>query len=175
MIEIGVKNKSCCKSNIIWITILIFFVLSAGCNHKKYERRVVITSPDESQSITVITRNKTRFVINGHHRNVPDTNFVKLDISQISDLGDELGICWEIDNYQWRLVNHKSIVIESKLDTTTFDFKEELEKTENGIPTMKEYLYDNCVRIGINYNLGIRLGIENGYSITPKSGANISN
>lgn len=113
MIETGVKNKSCCKSNIISITILIFFMFSAGCNHKKYERRVVITSPDESQSITVITRNKTRFVINGHHKKVPDTNFVKLDISQISDLGDELGICWEIDNYQWRLVNHKSIVIES--------------------------------------------------------------
>lgn len=157
---------------MIYTIVFIFILL--GCNHRKYERILYVESPDSSNVITILTRNDIRYIIDGKYKNVPNTDYVKLDISQITDLSDELGICWNTeDGFKWRLVNHKARIMENKLDSHSFDFKEELEKDERGVPTMKEYLSDNCTRIGLYYNLEVRLGIKKGYNVYPEGSAHV--
>lgn len=137
---------------------VLILALSLACSHKSWEI-VVITSPDKSQSITVITQGNIRYIIDGKHKKIPNEDYVKLDISKVSPIGDQIGICWNVDGYNWRFVNDESQLIENKLDRSLFDFKCELEKTKQGGPTFKEYLYENCVRISIREN---RVDPENG-------------
>ncbi len=99
--------------------------------------------------MTIITHGETRYIINGQHNSIPKTNYVKLDISGIDPIGDEIGICWKNDNYDWEIVNHQSKVLDNKLDTLKFKFNESLERDNRGIPDTKKYHKPNCGTIDL--------------------------
>ena len=106
-------------------------------------------SADKKQCVTVITKGEIRYIINGNHNSIPESNYVKIDKSGIDPIGDEIGICWKNENYEWEIVNHQSIILQNKLDTLKFKFNTSWEKDDRGIPNAKKYTGINCGRIGI--------------------------
>jgi hypothetical protein len=143
------------KIRIMMFTLFLYCSISCSSN----KNILFIESPDKSSTITVITESDVRYIIDGKHRKVPSSNYVKLDISKVSPIGDQIGICWGIEGYKWRLVNDQSILINNKLDSALYDFKEKLERTEIGAPSFKEYLHERCVRVSVREN---RVDPENG-------------
>ena len=152
--------------------LLIIMFLCISCEHAKYKRSIVISSPDSSQHISIITIDNIRYIHAGVNKSIPDSDFVKIDISRIGELGDEIGICWErkADDKSWVLVNHGSEILYNSLKEK-FIFKSTLEVNESGIPTMEKFLGENCSRIDFYYNLGVRIGLEKGYNIYPEGSA----
>lgn len=118
-----------------------------------------IYSPDRKQCITIKDFGNKRYIIDGKHDNIPDNNYVKLDISDIDSEIDEIAGCWENKNYKWLIINDKTIILKNKLDTLKFKFKTNFPK-DNGIPTLKNFINIPC------YNFGLNLLIVN-----PKNGA----
>ena len=72
--------------------------------------------------------------MNGNHSSIPKSNYIKLDISKITRLGDEIGICWNNGEYEWKIVNDKAKIIETKLDTLKYKFSKNWDKDKFGIP-----------------------------------------
>jgi len=101
-------------------------------------------SLDKTQCITIITEDTIRYVIDGDYRTLPDTNYIKLDISGITKLGDGVYMCWKNDLYEWEVVIDKSKIIESRLDTNNFSFKTQLPVDDRNIPTEKKFRGENC-------------------------------
>jgi hypothetical protein len=108
----------------------------------------VLYPKDKSQAITVITKGDIRYIINGSHNRLPDTNYIKIDISQIDPVGDEIGVCWNKSKYRWEAVNHNSRIIENKLDTSQFKFNISWEVDDRGIPNSAKYHQDMCGSTG---------------------------
>lgn len=123
-------------------TVVLFYVLLSmnGCDNKKY---IYIYSPDKSNCVTIINDKNIRYISDGKNNKVPDTNYIKLDIKNIDQLGDALHICWSKDHV-WDIVIHKSKVLESKLDTTRFRFSTTLPINEIGAPTEKKFRKEGC-------------------------------
>jgi len=122
---------------------IIFFcalLLLIGCNRMK---TIHIYTPDKTECVTIFNSDETRYIANGKHDRVPDTNFIKLDIRDIDPLGDALHICWN-GRYKWDIVVHNSKVIESKLDTSRFNFNTTLPLDDRGILTEKEFRKKGC-------------------------------
>tara|TARA_R110002073_G_scaffold326979_1_gene507322 strand:+ start:2098 stop:2445 length:348 start_codon:yes stop_codon:yes gene_type:complete len=94
--------------------------------------------------VTVITHGDIRYIINGKHSSTPKSDYIKLDVSGIDKLGDGIGVCWKNEKYEWQISNHKSVILENKLDTTKYKFKTSWEKDERGIQNTKKYLEPNC-------------------------------
>ena len=65
-------------------------IFLTGC--KKMDR-IYIYTPDKKQCITVFNSNEIRYIVDGEHANIPDTNYLKLDVRQIDPLGDGIWIC----------------------------------------------------------------------------------
>lgn len=108
----------------------------------------VLYPTDKSQAITIITEGDTRYIMNGNLERVPDTNYIKVDISQIDPIGDAIGVCWNKGKYQWELVNHQSIILENKLDSSRFKFNTSWEVDDRGIPNAAKYHQENCGSTG---------------------------
>ena len=130
------------------VPMVCLAVFLFGCTETIY-----FYPPDESQCITVITENWTRlrgkpgrfrYIIAGKHHNVPEENFVKLAINSGDRYRDALYICWTNDQYEWEAVVHNGIVIESKLDTTRFNFSTSLPNDDRGIPAAKNFAKETC-------------------------------
>lgn len=133
------KRSKMKKSRII---LFAFIVLLFGCKSDALH----FSNQDKTQSITVITDRKQniRYVINGKVNSVPDTNYVKLDISEIDILGDGVWGCWEKEGYLWEVCVHDAVVLENKLDTTKYKFNVSLPRREFGIPIQEKYVQDSC-------------------------------
>lgn len=112
--------------------------------------RLFIYSPDKSKCLTVITIGDIRYVIDGRHKSIPDSNFVKIDIRSVYREGDALNVCWNTEGYEWEVVINKSIIIDNKLNSTRFKFSVELDKDERGIPTEKRFREKGCATILLN-------------------------
>ncbi len=134
--------------------ILIQCMLYVSCGSEKRNDIVYLYSKDKTQVITIISdydKNKRTIAV-GKHSSKPKMNFIELDISEITRLGDELGVCWGINGHTWELVNHKAKVTEIKLDTTKYIFKENWYKDDRGVPNAKYYRKENCFTFEtINY------------------------
>lgn len=115
--------------------------LLAGCGRKE---QIHIYTPDKKQCITVFNRDNIRYIVDGKHKKIPDTNYIKLDISKVPSLGDGIWICWENSKYKWDVVVDKSIILESKIDTSKYRFNTKLPVDERGIPTEIKFRADNC-------------------------------
>lgn len=126
------------KSFIIFLNLLFFLT---GCDRKE---RIYIYTLDKMQCITVFNRDDIRYIVDGKHERIPDTNYIKLDVSKVPALGNGIWICWENQKYKWDIVVDKSIILESKVDTSKYRFNTRLPVDERGIPTEIKFRADNC-------------------------------
>ena len=94
-----------------FILLIIIYLTLLNCSSKNC---IYISSPNKKQYITVISENNCRYIINGKHRNVPKTNYVKVDLSQVDKIGDGLAGCWENSSYKWLIINDQAIILENK-------------------------------------------------------------
>lgn len=125
-------------------SFIILVILLNSCSSID---KVRIYSIDKSQCVSIITdkKNNSRYIINGNHTSIPKTDFVKLDISNIDPIGDEIGICWRNDKYDWEIVNHMAKILENRLDTIKYKFNSWWETDKDGIPnSLKYHTSDNC-------------------------------
>lgn len=100
-------------------------------------------SLDRSNCVTVITEDTLRFVIAGDYDMIPDSNYVKLDISMITELGDGVWICW-LENQGWDVIVDKAIILENRLDSNIYHFDTKLPVDKRGIPTEIKFRKENC-------------------------------
>lgn len=119
---------------------LLIIIASFSCSKSS---KIKFYSLDKDNCVTVLTKDTLRYVIAGDYDKVPDTNFVKLDISKITELGDGVWICW-LENQGWDIVVDKSIIIENKLDTVKYLFDTKLPVDERGILTEIKFRQENC-------------------------------
>ena len=137
------KNK---YSFFLLIGFLI--ILTSSCNIRNRTNFHIYTS-DKKQCVTIITRGYTRYIINGNSRTVPESNYIKINISKIDPIGDAIYVCWNIEKYEWEITNDQSEVIENKLDTLKYKFNSSFEKDNLGIPILKKYGNPNCAVLDI--------------------------
>ncbi|MDI9309502.1 MAG: hypothetical protein QM535_04750 [Limnohabitans sp.] len=130
---------------------LIFFLLFlVSCNKHCY----TLYSNDKKQSITIISNGNIRYYINGKHNEVPEKNYVKVDLSTTAMMNnDELVGSWKTNKYEWKIINDGVTVLENKLDSTRFKCENKFPEDKNGIPTLIDfYNKPNCFDIGFEYN-----------------------
>ena len=132
---------------IFLVVTIITIVILFGDHITKTNFKIY--SADKKECVTVITNGKMRYFINGAYNSIPKTNYIKVDISNIDPIGDEIGICWKNDEYDWLIVNHHSKVVENRLDTLKYKFNTSWETDETGIINAKKYRKNNCGTIGL--------------------------
>ena len=109
---------------------------------------IYLYSKDKLQVITILSdygRNE-RIIALGKVRIRPKRNYIKLDISEVTELGDEIGVCWLTNG--WQLVNDKSKIVEIHLDTAKYVVKTSWYKDVDGIPNPAFYRKVNCYTVG---------------------------
>lgn len=147
---------------LIFLVVVIITIVIAFGDHTN-RTNFKIYSADKKQCVSVITDGETRYFINGKCNSIPKTNYVKVDISHIDPIGDEIGVCWKNDQYDWQVVNHSSKVVENRLDTLKYKFKTSWETDETGILNAKKYRKNNCGTIGLTMmnTFGAHIILEN--------------
>jgi hypothetical protein len=115
-----------------------------GCGKNE---KIYIYTPDKKQCITVFNIDTLRYIMVGKHSKVPNSNYIKLDVSRVPLIGDALYMCWK-DSTGWDMVVPKAKIIESKLDTGRFHFNNSLPKDKRGIPTAIKYSGDSGAVFG---------------------------
>lgn len=150
---------------IVLLVILLFIYLSNHVGDKSLgPNRVYIENKETNNKITVVTKDTVRYIFSGHHHFVPDTNYIKVTISDDFNFGEHLTICWNIDGKKWKAVHTKNI-LENKLDTGAFEYNVSLEDAL-GQSKEVEFLPNSCSLILLNYNIFVHLGILQGYEIS---------
>lgn len=126
-------------TNLIFVLGIMFFL--TGCGKK----RIIYFYPsDKSQCITLIDENDIRYIIDGKHRKLPEENYIQLDTHKIDPLADAFHVCWKNEQYEWDVVVHNSRIIESKLDTSRFNFSTALQTDDRGIPNELKFRKEGC-------------------------------
>lgn len=136
--------KMCCIA-----LVLINLLTLGGCSKKGI---VHVTSPDRDQDITIITKGEVQYLVNGKSSTVPDSDYIKLDISEKDiEVDNALNICWEeaSNGYAWDAVIDNARILELKMDTTKFRFNTKLPTKNNGIPTEMKFRKDYCATISL--------------------------
>ena len=141
------------------ITMVLLIILITSCNNKW--RDIVVVSPDGSDTLSIKTIKNKRYIFNGASDNIPDKHAL-LDISNVTELGDEIGICWNKDGYKWKLVSFYSEFKYNKLDKTKFYIQDKAIVDDRGILNHEEYFKERCVVI-----------YPKGDIIRPKNGAKL--
>jgi hypothetical protein len=103
---------------------------------------IVISPLDGSQEVTVITKGNKRYVMNGRHENIPEDNYLLLDLSKVDRLGDGFSICWDDNGYRWKLASSYAKLVENKLDTSKYTYYQPLDKSDK--PLSVDYKNINC-------------------------------
>lgn len=142
------------------IIISFFLTLIISCDNKKWQN-IEIISPDGSDTLSIKTIGNKRYIFNGSSGNIPE-NHALLDISNVTELGDEIGICWNKDGYRWKLVSFYSEFKYNNLDKEKFYIQDTVIIDYGGIPNHKDYFNENCVVIYPKGNI-----------IRPKDGAKL--
>ena len=117
-----------------------------SCWQKKEQekwRHIEISPIDKSQTITVITKDKKRYFINGKHNEIPKDKYLLLDLSEVDRLGDGFSICWDDPKgYKWKIACTYAKLIENRLDTSKYLYYQPI--GENEQPISVEYKENNC-------------------------------
>lgn len=137
-------------NNKLRISILMVITSFLGCTSSTYH----IYSPNRDQCITLITHNDTRYIISGKYNSVPDSNFVKIDISKIDrSVGDQIIGCWKRNKFKWIVMMDGVTILENKLDTNKFLFQKNFPVDRDGIPNVLDYDHKmkNCFSLDFEY------------------------
>ncbi|NQX80682.1 MAG: hypothetical protein HRT66_01635 [Flavobacteriaceae bacterium] len=128
---------------------LIIFMIS--CQDNKW-RNVEVISPDNLDTLSIKTIGNKRYIFNGTYDNIPKEHAL-LDISDVTELGDEIGVCWNKDGYKWKFISFYSEFEYNKLDSTKFYIQNRIKIDNRGIPNNKEYFKEGCVVIYLRGNI----------------------
>lgn len=129
--------------------IIISLMLFLGCSVDSIYH---FYSPNKDRCITVITNKDIRYIINGYHNSVPDSNFVKLDLKRVDrGAGDQIVGRWNKDSLYWITVMDHVTVLENKLDSDKFKFLSHFPVDSRGIPTLIDYAGKDCFSISLEY------------------------
>lgn len=142
------------------LAILIVPMLIISCSNNRW-RNIEIISPDGSDTLSIKTIENKRYVFNGVSDEIP-INHALIDISDVTELGDEIGICWNKDGYNWKLVSFYAKFEYNRLDTSKFYIQEKAMIDDRGIPNHDEYFKEKCVVIYPKGNI-----------VRPKNGARL--
>lgn len=138
------------RISILFITILLF---SCGQENRLEKWGHIEISPlDDSQVVTVITKEEKRYLMNGRHKDIPDDNYLLLDLSKVDRLGDGFSVCWNENGYKWKIASAYARVVENKLDTTKYLYFQPL--GNYGQPTSEGYSGKSCGEILIREKIG---------------------
>lgn len=119
--------------------VVLFYIM-----YDFFTNRYYFYSPNKKQCVSVITKNGYRYIIDGKYYFIPDTNYVKIDTKHIDPKIECLHICWEKKPISWEIVVDDALVIETRLDSTKYKFREKLPLNKRGIPTEKRFRKKNC-------------------------------
>ena len=108
-------------------------------------RRFYFYSPDGKQSFTVVKKGDYRYIYNGDSWIFPDTNYIKIDVSDVESYKDFLTGCWK-DKGGWEIYLPDSDIIDSMLDTTKFSFNSRYPKYPNGEDNLTKFNENKCFR-----------------------------
>nr|WP_298789351.1 hypothetical protein [uncultured Allomuricauda sp.] len=137
-----------------FINLMLFTILLIGCGSERRNEYIYLYSKDRSQVVTIITdvNKNQRIIANGKHKEKPKKNYYLLDISNITELGDDIGICFKTKSNTWEIVNHKAKVLKVQIDTVKYVFRESLFEDKMGVPNTKYYIQEDCFIVGtLNY------------------------
>ncbi len=151
------KLRNCRLWMFHLIPLLVIIVIFPCCNEKQRGenwRHVEIHPKDNSQTITIITEENKRYIMDGKHDKVPDDGYLLLDISQVDQLGDGVSVCWNESGHKWKIASSYALLVENKLDTSKFLYYQP--KGKNGEPTSDGYLGSECGGILIRVDLKTR-------------------
>jgi hypothetical protein len=125
------------------ITILVFL---QSCGTERRNEFIYVYSKDKSNVITIISdySKNERIIAVGKHSSKPERDYYLVDISKVTHLGDELGVCWGPDGNNWEIANHKAEILEANIDTTRYVFRGYWFQDKHGIPNTLYYIEDNC-------------------------------
>lgn len=135
------------KILIYKIIAILGIVFLTSCN----KRVLYIYSPQREQCITIITKGKIRYIINGKHEEVPEKNYLKLDISNTTTLSDAIYICWYQQNKTGEIVMPKVKVLENMMDPDFYKFSDHLPEDKNGVPRPTKFGQLGCTSVGFSY------------------------
>jgi hypothetical protein len=112
---------------------------------------IYIYSIDNDDCITLIREgDKHLFIIAGKTKEIPDSNYVKIDISKM-DLAEGLNVCWcDSSGFIWEVIKTNSKVLINKLDTSKYHFDTVLPLNKNGVPTEMKFRRKGCATILLN-------------------------
>jgi hypothetical protein len=134
------------KNTVLFIIVTLFFFSCSGDSTYHFY------SPNKGQCFTIKTNNDTRYIIEGYHSSVPKSNYVKLDISKVDRVaGDQIVGCWNRDRLEWTIAMDKITVLENTLDSSRFKFLNHFPVDSQGIPTLKDYIGEDCFSISLEY------------------------
>ena len=125
-----------------------------SCSSERKNNVIYLYSKDKSQVVSIISNysKKERIIALGKHISKPKKDYIILDISKITKLDDEFGICWNSNGYKWEMVNDKARIVKVSLDTTKYVFRESWFEDE-GTPNTKYYTKAKCFIVGaLNYS-----------------------
>ncbi len=132
--------------------VLILFLFLNGCQNNGRSEILYLFSKDKSQVVTVISnyRENVRIIVPGKHSGNSWSSIkkIELNISEITELGDEIGICWSFEGYKWKIVNDNAKLISNNLNPEEYLFEESWPKNDDDIPTPKSYWQTNCYTVG---------------------------
>lgn len=138
-----------------YFSLVLFTVILVSCGQEKKQEEwhhIEISPLDGSQVVTVITKGEKRYIMNGKHKDIPDDNYLLLDLSKVDRLGDGFSVCWDENGYKWKIASAYARVVENKLDTTKYLYSQPL--GDYGQPTSEGYTGKNCGGILIREKRG---------------------
>ncbi len=147
------------ENNMKKISLFIVFILiTIGCT--RYPKRMYIYTPNKNQCITVFNLEDYRYLCVGEVKRIPESNYIKLDVSRIDEIGDGIHILWKKNG--WDVVVRYSILIESTLDTTCYKFSNKLPIDDKGFSTEEKFRQDSAAIF--DYYL-MQLSPQNGFAV----------
>lgn len=123
------------QKKIIWVLCVVVLI---GCL-KLYQRsyfEIYYLKPKigKSQCLTIFDGVKKRYIAIGCHTKIPKEDVLCLDVPYRKSLGDILYILWQ-PNKGWDMVIPHTKVKNNRLDTSLYQFKNELPKRDKYFPT----------------------------------------
>lgn len=131
--------------NTLYLIVSVLLLTSCSGDY------LYIYSPSKDNCITVYTEKDIRYIMHGKYREVPNENYLKLDISKTTELSDAIYICWPKSGFHGEILIPKAIMIENKLDSTLYIFKNKLPLDKVGFPTPEKFSNDGCTSVGFSY------------------------
>lgn len=102
--------------------IIGLITLVQSCKHHRQDY-FKIKSLDGKNCISIVDRDTVRYIITGEFPNeIPNSNYVKLDLKLYDFDYDEISICWNNENNKCELSMEYIDILENKLDTSKYVF-----------------------------------------------------